>query len=48
MKKIREKLEESDGKDDNVYILHVKRYIIKTYSALGWWCVHVAYQENCI
>jgi hypothetical protein len=29
------KIEESDGVDDDVYILHVKRYVIRTYSELG-------------
>jgi hypothetical protein len=28
------KIEESDEPDDNVYILHVKRYTIKNYSGL--------------
>jgi hypothetical protein len=30
-----EKREESDGVDDDVYIQHVKRYVIRTYSGLG-------------
>jgi hypothetical protein len=29
------KLEESDGVDDDMYILHVKRYAIGTCSGLG-------------
>jgi hypothetical protein len=29
------KLEESDETDDDVYILHVKRYAIRTYNVLG-------------
>jgi hypothetical protein len=29
------KLEKNDGVDDDVYILHVKRYTIKTCSGLG-------------
>jgi hypothetical protein len=29
------KLEENDGADDDMYILHVKRYAIRTYSGLG-------------
>jgi hypothetical protein len=29
------KLEKNDGADDDVYILHVKRYTIKTCSGLG-------------
>jgi hypothetical protein len=42
-----EKLEEYDAADDDVYILNVKRYAIKTYSWLVRWCdiwrcVHVA------
>jgi hypothetical protein len=28
------KLEESNGTDDNVYILHVKKYALKTYNQL--------------
>jgi hypothetical protein len=36
MKTISGKLEKCDGKDDDVHILHVKRYDIKTYSGLGW------------
>jgi hypothetical protein len=28
-------LEKSDGADDDVYILHVKRYVIRTCSELG-------------
>jgi hypothetical protein len=44
---------ESDGVDDDVYILHVKRYATRIYSGLvrwydTWWYVHVACQENCI
>jgi hypothetical protein len=30
-----EKLEKSDGADDDVYILHVKRYTIRICSGLG-------------
>jgi hypothetical protein len=29
------KVEESNGADNDVYILHVKRYVIRTYSKLG-------------
>ncbi len=29
------KLEENNGADDDVYILYVKRYAIRTYSELG-------------
>jgi hypothetical protein len=32
------KLEEIDGADDDIYILHIKRYAIRTYSGLGKWC----------
>jgi hypothetical protein len=32
------KLEENDGINDDVYILHVKRYVIKIYSGLEKWC----------
>jgi hypothetical protein len=28
------KIEENDGVDDDMYIMHVKRYAIKTYSIL--------------
>ncbi len=31
---IEKNLEESDGADDDVYILYVKRYVIRTYSRL--------------
>jgi hypothetical protein len=45
------KLEENDGIDD-VYIMHVKRYAIRTYRLERWydtwWCVHIVYQENYI
>jgi hypothetical protein len=30
-----ETIEESDGPDDDVYILHIKRYVIRTCSGLG-------------
>jgi hypothetical protein len=45
------KLEEYDGADDDVYILNIKRYGIRTCSWLGrwcdiWWCVHVAYKKS--
>jgi hypothetical protein len=47
------KLEKSDRADDDVDVLHIKRYAIKTYSALErwcstWWCVHIVCQENYI
>jgi hypothetical protein len=47
------KLEKSDVVDNDVYILHIKRYAIRTYSGLEkwcdiWWCVHTTYQENDI
>jgi hypothetical protein len=36
-----------------VYIMHIKRYVIKTYTELGrcydtWCCVHAAYEDNYI
>ncbi len=48
-----EKIRENDAAGDDVYIMHVKRYTITTYSGLGmwydtWWCVHAACQENCM
>jgi hypothetical protein len=48
------KLEKSDRvDDDDVYILYVNRYTIKTYDWLvrwccTWWCVHVVCQETYI
>jgi hypothetical protein len=38
---------------DDVYIMHVKRYAIRTCSGLErwcgiWWCVHATCQENCV
>jgi hypothetical protein len=32
------KIEEDDGADDDIYILHVKKYAIKTYIKLERWC----------
>jgi hypothetical protein len=32
---IDKKLEKSDGTYNNMYIIYVKRYVIKTYSVLG-------------
>jgi hypothetical protein len=32
------KLEEGNGADDDVYIIHIKRYGIKNYSGLERWC----------
>jgi hypothetical protein len=34
-----EKIEKIGEKDDDVCILYVKRYAIRTYSGLGWRCV---------
>jgi hypothetical protein len=50
---IDKKLKENDGTDDDVYIMHIKRYVIKTYTELGrcydtWCCVHAAYEDNYI
>jgi hypothetical protein len=45
------KIKESDRPDDDVYIMHAKRYAIKTFSGLErwyctWWCVHIVYQKK--
>jgi hypothetical protein len=47
------KLEKNDGSNDDVYILHVKRYVIRTYNELemwcgNWWCVYFTYQVKYI
>jgi hypothetical protein len=33
------KLEQHNGADDDVYILHIKRYFIRTCNGLGMSCV---------
>jgi hypothetical protein len=32
------KIEKNDRTNDDVYILHTKKYAIKIYSVLGRWC----------
>jgi hypothetical protein len=47
------KIRKNDMTNDNVYILHVKKYAIIVYSGLeiwysAWWYVYITCQENYI
>jgi hypothetical protein len=48
-----DKKKKSDGAHDDVYILYVKKYGIRTCNGLvkwyiTWWCVHTECQKNYI